>query len=296
MNRFLFLIRFYRSRPALCYHSVGDSVMAEKNLHHLSSEVFEQQLKMLSNWGIKVLDIDEFIDAKRSKVIAPYTTVTFDDGYRNIVDGAIPILESRDIRPTIFLNSTLVKGDYFWRDLVRYVVEEKLELEFKEFVLSNGFRFDVDWNDFYRQSKSNKVNSLLLMDLLKDFISSKKVKLKSNYLNLKELVSIKEKVDFGNHTARHSRLSSLNHKQQYDEVIDGQDWLESNLGLTKRYFAIPFGEDTSFNEDTLILLNSLNYDLVLKTNMGQFGQMNPAKSGYHKFIISNRYLPPNIGI
>jgi peptidoglycan/xylan/chitin deacetylase (PgdA/CDA1 family) len=83
----------------LAYHSLdfGASVLST------SPGVFAEQMKFLHDAGIKVIclnDVPNEISASSNHANA--VAITFDDGFRNVYEHALPILQSYDFPATVF--------------------------------------------------------------------------------------------------------------------------------------------------------------------------------------------------
>ncbi len=88
----------------LMYHAVGDTPWE----FSVSQQTFARQIELLSKWGFQFLSLDEFARVHTGSLPLPPRSVllTFDDGYRNCITHAFPVLQERGIRPVIFLHTT----------------------------------------------------------------------------------------------------------------------------------------------------------------------------------------------
>jgi peptidoglycan/xylan/chitin deacetylase (PgdA/CDA1 family) len=77
----------------LTYHSLDDSGSAIST----HPEVFRRQMEFLAASGIPVLPLAESLERPGS------VTITFDDGFRNVLDDAVPVLEQYGFPATIFV-------------------------------------------------------------------------------------------------------------------------------------------------------------------------------------------------
>lgn len=101
----------------LTYHGVVEKV-TDKNSVDISVDYFEKQMKWLSANHYKTITMEEFYDWKKGKIKLPRKSVliTFDDGWKNTYENALPIMEKYHIKSNIFVvwiyyeNCTL-KGD-----------------------------------------------------------------------------------------------------------------------------------------------------------------------------------------
>ncbi|MEM7200740.1 MAG: polysaccharide deacetylase family protein [Planctomycetota bacterium] len=85
----------------LIYHSVDDI----DSPISVSSELFRQQMDYLVRRGFRTVSAGQFVEAlHRGEPLSPKTVViTFDDGYLNNIERALPILEERGLCATVFM-------------------------------------------------------------------------------------------------------------------------------------------------------------------------------------------------
>ena len=115
-----------KCNPILLYHSIGNVSNFDDNIDHVNLVTLEKQIKNIQKYW-KFVSIDEYSESKNKKGI---TSLTIDDGYKNTIDEALELFESLNIPITIFINSSTFKGKIFWRDKVRYIIENKLVEKF----------------------------------------------------------------------------------------------------------------------------------------------------------------------
>jgi len=110
-----FWLRLLSRRPqviVLGYHSISNSQL------HIAMPVadFERQMRWLHKTGIPVLTLKELISfiAGRNALSRDAVVITFDDGFRDNLTNAFPILRRFDM-PAFFFIPTLYAGDcYRW--------------------------------------------------------------------------------------------------------------------------------------------------------------------------------------
>ena len=74
-----------KCNPILLYHSLGTDSNFVNNIDHVDLITLESQLKNIQKYW-KFVSIDEYAEAKNKKGI---TSLTIDDGYKNIIDEAL---------------------------------------------------------------------------------------------------------------------------------------------------------------------------------------------------------------
>ncbi len=73
----------------------------------VSSKGLDAYLKVFKKWKYQMISMDDLIN-KRYDEEKPYVVLTFDDGYKDNLTVALPILKKYDARATIFVNPAYV--------------------------------------------------------------------------------------------------------------------------------------------------------------------------------------------
>ena len=88
--------------PILMYHHIqnisASSNITEKNLS-VSPAIFKDEIKYLSQSGYSGAVLDELFDEYPQKRIV----ITFDDGYKDIIENALPVLKEYGFRGVVFV-------------------------------------------------------------------------------------------------------------------------------------------------------------------------------------------------
>ncbi len=106
-------IRFYgvSSGVILAYHSISESSW----IHAVSPEAFHAQLNWLTLEFacVPLAEVQEIVDGKTTRMRRPSVAITFDDGYQDWLQYAMPALRSRNIPATFFITTrfTIVTSD-----------------------------------------------------------------------------------------------------------------------------------------------------------------------------------------
>ena len=247
--------------PILLYHSLGNYSKFAENIDHVGLEILETQLKNIQKYW-KFVSIDEYVNAKNKKGLA---SLTIDDGYKNVIDDALKVFENLDTPFTIFINSSTIDGKIFWRDKVRYLIENDLV---QKFINSSALFTKNHSKRFYFITKDPKFNSIQVEKDIDKFLLKENLEINLSHkicFDNKEYFIEHPLVSYGNHTASHYVLSSLSPQEQYHEIIECKKFI-NRLNINKsNVFSMPFGGNQSFNSDTLSILNDLNYEYILKS-------------------------------
>jgi peptidoglycan/xylan/chitin deacetylase (PgdA/CDA1 family) len=207
------------------------------------------------------------------------------------------VLKGLNIPATIFITTSTFQDKTIWRDNVRKLISNNLIDRFKRYLIQGDKKIhqDINWNDIYRSTKKNHINSKIFDQLLSSFLSDIDLKEsfpQEKYIQLHDLKKQNSDLVFiGNHSHNHYRLSSLSIDEQAEEIETARSILTEHDVQSSDVFCIPFGENSSFNQTTINLLSDYKYCGFLMTNQPQFGLQVPNISvNPHNLLYSNRVL------
>lgn len=275
MNNALFSYSLYRHNNPICYHSVtknrNDIFLDDNYIHNIYPEIFEQHIIRIKN-KFEILPLEEYLDEITKKDLgtnSKITSITFDDGYKNIINEAYPILSSYNVPFTIFITTKLISGDLLWRDKIRIILLNDLVDDFREFLSINSQNLfnEINWNSFYYSTKSTDIDSKNLEYQSDLFLKEKNISInKSIYLNENDLNSLSvDLVSFGNHSHSHYNLASLKASDQREEIIKADKILSKYEDRFIKVFAVPFGGPLKYNKDTIKIVSDLDYQGIVFT-------------------------------
>lgn len=98
--------------PILLYHSVSPDPAAWIAPFAVSPTVFEAHLDAVRASGRQPLTVSEYTDGMRGRAVLPERPVliTFDDGFADFADHALPALAERDMPSTLYVTTGAVTG------------------------------------------------------------------------------------------------------------------------------------------------------------------------------------------
>jgi peptidoglycan/xylan/chitin deacetylase (PgdA/CDA1 family) len=128
--------------PILAYHDVSPEPHPAFSRYSVTAPEFERQMRWLVEAGYTALDMDTLHDARESgrPLPSPAVVITFDDGLRNCVEHALPVLSACGLTAVFYLVADLVGTTSAWMrddpgvDLPLFGWEEAREL------LAGGFQ------------------------------------------------------------------------------------------------------------------------------------------------------------
>ena len=241
----------------LLYHATFETVPAEisPRLDNVAPAVLHEHLAALRR-EFTFVAVDELAQASHRAGLA---AVTFDDGYRSVVEQALPVLADLQIPATIYINSRTFDGKPGWRDKVRYLIENDFVEAFENEM--HGIQNPND-KSFYRYSKDFCNDSRCVEAEIDRFLDRHGIESGAYHYQFDAADWIVEHplLSYGNHSHSHYVLASLTPEQQYDEIDRPRRWLtEHGVGSISELFSVPFGDVDDFNETTVRIVTELGY-------------------------------------
>jgi peptidoglycan/xylan/chitin deacetylase (PgdA/CDA1 family) len=98
--------------PVLLYHSISLSPPPVIAPFTVTPSDFERQLDLVVSGGFSVLTVSAFADALTGRDSLPPRplVITFDDGFADFYDTALPALRERALRATLYVPTALLRG------------------------------------------------------------------------------------------------------------------------------------------------------------------------------------------
>lgn len=248
-----YLLSHWRGRAVvLVYHRVlpDDEVVADQNPSGMSVScgLFKAQMHELTS-NYRVVNMDELRDHLLSDSQDFVVAVTLDDGYRDNLQNALPILEFHGVPATIYVTTRFPEGDtgIWWFEIWDHILkEDRVQVSFKE---QNKEWVTTSLPEKYQCY--NELSALLLplahddkKALLSEFTGTAErkqyPKLCLSWDEVKELDQ-HDLLTIGAHTHSHPNLNSLDTETAYFELNHSKYLLEQHLGHLVDHFAYPFG-------------------------------------------------------
>ncbi len=217
------------------------------------AEVDAKQFSLQLDWIkslFNVIPLDEAIDALREdKLPSRAAAITFDDGYADNIDIALPILKERALSATFFVCTGYLDGGRMWNDTIIESVRRALgtNLDLTAFSLGKHNISDVKER---RSTILNLIKQLKYLpvetrqekvDQIKEVIGQT---LPDNLMLRSEQVRemYVAGMGIGAHTVTHPILARVDQNRAYQEIKEGRERLQAILGKPVSLFAYPNGK------------------------------------------------------
>lgn len=290
---------FKKSQKKCCiinFHGVRQTKIGVFNNRHLMLEEFEKTIKYLSQ-NFLVVPLKEAFEYHRGKAITTtkkIVALTFDDGYLNNFELALPILKKYNVAATFFIVTKGLKSKEFliWPDLI-----DLIKSQHKEDITINGFKFPKE--TYFNEKLQHDVLDYIktLGDKAEDIaleLASKHANLKQNINKRAELIDIIREnnfvnyvseplIEFGSHTHTHFCLEYLDKSTAAKEMEESKVIIEKFTGRKILSLAFP---DGSYTQETIDLAKELGYINLVAVEY-KLNEQNKNASILSRFTISN---------
>ena len=247
----------------LLYHRIAEPVSDPWKIA-VSRTTFDRHLRLLTS-KFRVLPLAELVVAARRGRIPPRAVaITFDDGYVDNLDRALPLLEAHGVPATFYIATGYVdsRGSFWWDELQELLTgpgarPDRIDLALgrariaaatgtaaeRECALMEAahpvlrhspHQTAVHWLELIREWAGGGSTAAPAVDPGRPMSSEELARLAASDL-----------VELGAHTANHPSLLTLSGGEQRSEVELSRRFLTERTGRPPASFSFPFGDNSS---------------------------------------------------
>ena len=259
----------------LSYHRVNDAL--DPFFPSLPSAVFERHMRFLRQTHT-ILTVEELVArARERRVPRNAVAITFDDGYRDNLTDAAPILRRHGLPATFFLATGAIgTGEVLWFDRLAAAIRDTtqatlrtpwgqvLELDGLEARLraleSSLSRLKQYPEDEFRDALERIAEALAPMDgpSLKDLMLS--------WDDVRTLAA--QGFSIGAHTVSHPILSRMTSERAWREIAESRAMVDSQCGGAPRAFAYPNGKPEDYSPAVVEHVRRAGFGCAVTTRFG----------------------------
>ncbi len=276
----------------LYYHRVCDLTRDTWNLS-VPPKLFEEHIKFIKE-HYRILRFEDDWDDIHEKVVV----ITFDDGYADNFEFALPILEKYEVPATVFV--AIDPGGEFWSDALDRIVHEAGKTI--EEVCWAGQKFPVSTSA--EQEKTcyalhpffKEMLPALRSKNLQELAASLNARFEhdnkeSRLLSDRELRALSQSpyITIGGHTVTHTSLAVEPASLQWEEIHNSKAHIESVIGKPIEVFSYPFGTREDFTPESENAVRACGYKKAATTICG-------LADGADAFQIPRVWIPGNCSV
>jgi peptidoglycan/xylan/chitin deacetylase (PgdA/CDA1 family) len=106
--------------PVLMYHSVSPSTVPDPHRLRVHPSRLERHLRLLGRLGLRGVSLSELVRAQERGDASRLVGLTFDDGYTDFLEHAVPVLRRHGMTGTVYMVAGRIGGQNEWDDGPRF--------------------------------------------------------------------------------------------------------------------------------------------------------------------------------
>jgi peptidoglycan/xylan/chitin deacetylase (PgdA/CDA1 family) len=263
---------------------------------------FDRQLTQIGQ-SFNIIPLGQAVRSLRNGTLpAGAACITFDDGYADNADIALPILQRHGVAATFFVATGFLNGGRMWNDtvieLVRHAPEGALD--------ATGLGLGVHALDTIGQ-RQQAISALIgqLKYLPPDerlaqvdgLVALVGIDLPSDLMMTTDQVRQLHRagMEIGGHTVTHPILARVSASHARQEIVDGKHALEEITGEPIRLFAYPNGKPgQDYLAEHVAMVKQVGFDAAVSTSWGasttssdlfQLARFTPWDKGQLRFTL-----------
>lgn len=245
----------------------------------ITPDFLEAVLDQLQEEGLDTVTLDEAAGRLKNGDDRRFACLTFDDGYRDNLEYAYPILKRRNVPATIYIPTDYPsgRGELWWLALEEVIARaDEIEL------CRNGALWRLPartvtekWKAFEQvYTWLRKIDQVTQRQVVRALAERYGVDMERmcralimDWDEIRELAS-DPLITIGAHTKGHYALAGLSAERARDEMRGSADCLEERLGSRPAHFAYPYGDESSAGPREFQIAKELGFATATTTRKG----------------------------
>ncbi len=266
-----------------------EDIFAPNRLLEITPEFLDLTIGVLREQGFEIVSLDEGLDRLDRRVNSrPFAVLTFDDGYRDNAEYALPVLRKHGAPWTLYACTGCAQATarLWWIELEEAI--RRLDaVPFREGGVTRTLAAETPsqkqaaYEAIYWSLRAGSEQQLLagiaeLTDLAGIDVRQLVVQ---RCLRVDELVALAKEpgLTIGAHTKSHPRLAKLSADEALQEICGSRDMLEAWIERPVTHFAYPVGDRTSAGIREFAMVRDAGFRSAVTTRPGH---LFPAHTGH----------------
>ncbi|WP_040577495.1 polysaccharide deacetylase family protein [Methylopila sp. M107] len=230
--------------------------------------------------GFEFVTLDEAARRVREgRSERPFLHLTFDDGYRDVRDLALPILEKRDAPATLYVASGFADGETepWWLSLEEAIRRtNRIEIDLGQgaatFACGSTAEKYETWSKLYwalRSGPEDRLRAAASRLAAEQGVDARHF-VRKLCMGWDELADVAKHplVEIGAHTVTHPMLAKHPADIARAEIDDSRSAIEQRLGVRPRHFAYPVGDPSAAGARDYEIAKDLGFETAVTTRPG----------------------------
>ena len=246
----------------------------------ITPEFLDAVLTEMSVLGFQFVPMDEVPDRLASRATERFLAITADDGYRDNLTCALPVLERHAAPMTIYVAPALIEGTVdLWWDLLEDIVchSGRIQLDTSAGRLSldcttpaDKFRANVTVHNYLTMELPEEEQRRVIRELAASSGVDHARPSRDTLMNWDEVrrAAAHPLLTIGAHTLSHYNLKRLSEERARREMSDGAKYLEIETGAAPRHLAYPYGYASAVGAREAAIAKELGFATAVTTRHG----------------------------
>lgn len=267
------ILMFHHVRPQAGYRFDSNRLL------EITPEFLEAVLTELRRERFDIVPLDEVPYRLRAEGPRRFAALTFDDGYRDNIDYAWPILRRHAAPWTLYVTTDFARGSgrLWWLELEQSILQlDRVPLRVGDEKLSLPARSlrekRLAFETVFRRLRAGPEDGLraATADLARRAGICTDTLVAPLCLNWREVQAMarEDDVTIGAHTVSHPMLAKHDIATAEREIVESKRILESHIGVPVRHFAYPGGDATCAGPREFAMVREAGFDTAVTTRPG----------------------------
>jgi peptidoglycan/xylan/chitin deacetylase (PgdA/CDA1 family) len=272
----------------LMFHHVRPRVAKEFEPNaslEITPEFLALTVETLHRQNVDIISLDDVPQRLSQGPLArPFAVLTFDDGYRDNIQYAAPVLRDLAAPWTLYVVDEFAngRGSLWWLDLERAIsTSEELSVTFddgvQKYLTRTVRQKHTAFRAIHRRLKAGPEQQLYgaMDELRRDLGFNPEKRVREYCADWSELRALAERhpnLTIGSHTLTHPILSRCDARKAEAEIAGSKDVIEARLGRPVRHISFPHGDVASAGAREFRLGRESGYETAVTTQPGHISK------------------------
>lgn len=267
------ILMFHHVRP------FRGEAFSPNRLLEITPEFLDIVLTLVRETGFDIIPIDAMPGRLRQPGDRPFAVLTFDDGYRDNAEYAMPVLRQHAAPATFFITTGYAEGEarLWWLELQEAVRRlQRIKLQINDEVLHLEARdaqekqaaFDLLYWKLRAGDEETLLAHIATLARMADLDS--RALTRDLCMTWPEIATVAAEplITIGAHTLTHPMLAKHPEERARTEIADSKAVIEAKLGVPVRHFAYPVGDPGSAGPRDFVLAREAGFETAVTTRPG----------------------------
>lgn len=244
----------------------------------IAPEFLDRIIRLIRAEGYDIAPLDE-VPARLRSAGPPFVVLTFDDGYRDNLTEALPVLRANSAPFTLYVTTGFadIAAPLWWRDLEDLVRNaERLDVPFPEgtqsFSCANGSEKRAAFEAIYWRLRRGPEQTLdaVIGEMSRRAGIDRLERVHQLCMRWDELATMAADplCTIGAHTLTHPMLAKHDDDRVREEIFGSRRIIAEKLGCQLRHFSYPVGDPASAGQREFAIARAAGFETAVTTRPG----------------------------